>query len=183
MNPNIQTARVLEYMPRILQYLVSLRTTNLEGASEEAIELNDLSQFTHIDVTATKGCHMPPIGILESNITINSFAPGRVAYSLNLPLIGVGPEDQVHIVAPSYLKLRDSKILYPWQSATHYTPMVLRYKVIEYDRGSNKGIAIISGPAFSLLLTEEDTRVMLEYQLQDIGAKIIPTIKESYIVR
>ena len=183
MNINIQTARVLEYMPRILQLLVTLKTTNLQGAHPDLIELNSLSQFTNIDVTKVHDCYLPPIGILESNVTIKAFTPGRAAYSLDFPLIGVGPQDEVHIKVTRYLRLRDSKILTPWQTSTHYTPTILRYKVIEYDRPLNKGIAIVSGPPAPLILVEEGTQLMLEYLIQEVGAKVTPIVDEAYIVR
>jgi hypothetical protein len=183
MNINIQTARVLEYMPRILQLLVSLKTSNLQGASLDLLELNSLSQFTHIDVTKVQDCYLPPIGILESNVTVLAITPGRIAYSLDVPLIGVGEQDEVHLKATQYLKLRDSKLLTPWQTSTHYTPTILRYKVIEYDRSLNKGVAIISGPPAPLILVEEGTQLMLEYQIQDVGAKVTPIVDEAYVVR
>lgn len=183
MNINIQTARVLESMPRILQLLVTLKTSKLDGAHPDLIELNNLSQFTYIDVTKVQDCYLPPIGILESNVTIQAFTPGRIAYSLQVPLIGVGPQDEIHIRATQYLKLRDSKILVPWQTSTHYTPTILRYKVIEYDRTFNKGVAVISGPQAPLILVEEVTQLMLEYLIQDVGSKLTPIVDEAYVVR
>lgn len=177
---NVELARILEFMPRTLQLMVSLKSSEVKDP--DLSSLLDIDKASGIDITKNAQCNLPPLSSLESGVSLSTFESGAVYYSLLCPYIGVGPKDTLHVVAPSYMRLRDFAMLVPWQTETHYTPTVLRYAVSYYDREANIGRAVISIQR-PLILTGEDNSTLYEYRPQDVGVKVLPTVEEAYLVR
>lgn len=158
---NVHTARVVEYYPRMLQiaYTASMCKDNRGIPS---IELS--------------GCE-PPLTTMEADLVVDRVVPGGILYFhhsyLPDPVLG----GVINVVVRQWKRVygRGYTALTPYQAEDRYCPAILIGTVYAPNE------AVIHGPRAKLYL-EDSEGLVHEFNLSDIGTKIIPVIEECYLV-
>jgi hypothetical protein len=162
---NVHTARVLEYMPRILQIAHASRLCrDRKGIPDVSIG----------------GCE-PLLTPMEADLVVDEVLPGGILHFhhnyLPVPVL----EGVINVVVRRWERVyvgdrnRKPQVLVPHQTETKYCPSVLIGSVYAPNE------AVLYGPRPNLQLEDRDGFVY-EFPLSDVGGKLIPLIEECYLV-
>jgi len=159
---NVHTARVIEYLPRILQI------------AHGAALCKDNRGIPKIELG---GCE-PALTPMEADLVIDRVMPGGLlefhhSY-LPTPVLG----GVLNIVVRQWNRIYDRRYnttLTPFQSEDRYCPSVWIGSIYAPNQ------AIIYGPRAMLYLEDSEGSVY-EFPISDIGTKLIPIIEEAYLV-
>ena len=164
---NVHTARVIEYLPRILQI------------AHGAAICKDNKGIPKIELGGCEpdACRRLCLTPMEADLVIDRVLPGGLldfhhSYLPTPVLQGV-----LNIVVRQWNRIygRYSIPLTPYQSEDRYCPSIWIGSIYAPNQ------AILYGPRAMLYLEDRGGSVY-EFPLSDVGTKLIPVIEESYLV-
>jgi hypothetical protein len=181
---NSKAAYIYENLPYLIQYIRVLEKASIEDIERLAIVGISSSTIDELIVTksitqlpaSTSSCYViPKLDIEESEVNLLSITKGVINFSISNLATNTGIGSIIQLCARTFIRSNNGNLLEVFQDDRQYTPCVLNYSILSYNQESNEGLARIIGPS-SFLVLEDNSGVLYQYSIEDVGDKIIPKV-------
>lgn len=194
-----RTIEIIENLPRLIQIYNSIKETPtivLEPTYKDEIEITPITKEeieeikkAEIEIPISACYTIPELNYLEAKVGIVQVSNNKVLFQVSNKVLldynekeikpGIGKVVQLNIT--EFVNAKTGEKLTISRDCKFYTPAVYSFEILDYKEEGNIGLASII-PLVSRIYLENGQGVVYEYDVSDIGRRLIPTIKDSYLL-
>jgi hypothetical protein len=185
-NPN-DAVGATEDLPRLIQAFNTIKDTPENFLDTIDPKVVDSIKQLSLDIPLDGCFRVPTTTYIQGTVEIKETYNARILFGLANPKANIlggkipSAGDVLQLKINTFVRARDLTELKPYIGPGQYTPTVYSYQITDYQLANNIGIAIISR-AVPVIQLQDPQGLIYEYDIDDIGNRLIPLISDAYIV-
>lgn len=183
---------LIEKLPRLTHIYNSIKeiplTNSVNIFPELSLEQIQAIQNTEIIVETNKCFIAPQLNLIEALVEVIEIKDNVMLYKMSYPEIltynnkSIFPSNNiiVQIYVEQFLNTKTAQVMDILRDKEFFSPYIYSFKTTVFDKEKNLGIAYLMNNQSRIHL--QASGVPFNYSITDIGKKLKPLIKDSYIV-
>jgi hypothetical protein len=186
-----QASSLIESLPKIIQFINLLDKSSyrdIQAAQRLGLSRGEADYLTLIknvtvpqikEVESSICFPIPKLDPYQSEVQILGIDKGLIRFRLVDSSIKVGSNVLIQLEALLYRR-NQFEILSVESSDRYYNPTLINYRIKSYSLSEGIGVAYLE--TNQRIVLEDQTGTLFKYYTEDIGKKIMPEIRSSYLV-
>lgn len=183
---------LIEKLPRLTQIYNSIKeapTSNSNVFPELSVEQIETIKESAI-VPEINNCFIAPkLNLVEASVEVLEIKDNVMLYKIRYPEtltynnknINVGNNIVVQIYVEQFTNIKTNQIMPIIRTKEFFSPFIYSFKTTVFDKDKNLGVAYLMNSQNRIHL-QTFSGVAYNYSINDIGKKLMPIIKDAYIV-
>ncbi len=169
--------------------IVSNNGTNFNQSILTKQEYKEIKSLK-IDVPINNCYIIPKLNYIEATVSITDISKGRVLFKVEkAELLEINNKQLfpqrgavVQVNVESFRNNKTNEILTINRDEQYFTPYIYSFEILDYLKEKNIGLANIISNEFTQIYLKNSSGIVYEYDVQDIGGRLLPIIKDSYLL-